>query len=94
MVFRLTNEMSGVSRMIERDAILRMRMYMKPEKLIKRRRDHMTNATTDRMSESDNELYHRIAMAAYELYERRGRIDGQDLEDWFKAETIANSRAE
>ncbi|HLZ33653.1 MAG TPA: DUF2934 domain-containing protein [Nitrospira sp.] len=27
-----------------------------------------------------------IAQRAYELYEQRGRQDGQDLEDWLKAE--------
>jgi len=67
---------------------------MKPGKLIKRREDHVPVATTDRMSEFDNGLRHRIAMAAYELYERRGRIDGQDLEDWFKAEAIINGQTE
>lgn len=54
----------------------------------------MTNTTTDSLRESNNGLYHRIAMAAYELYERRGRIDGQDMEDWLKAETIVNGRTE
>lgn len=29
-----------------------------------------------------------IAMKAFELYEQRGRMDGHDLEDWLKAETI------
>ena len=28
----------------------------------------------------------RIARRAYELYERRGRSDGADLDDWLKAE--------
>lgn len=27
-----------------------------------------------------------IRRRAYELYERRGREDGHDLEDWFRAE--------
>jgi hypothetical protein len=30
--------------------------------------------------------HHHIAHRAYELYEQRGRHDGQDLEDWLKAE--------
>jgi Protein of unknown function (DUF2934) len=30
--------------------------------------------------------HHHIAQRAYELYEQRGRQDGQDLEDWLKAE--------
>ncbi len=50
----------------------------------------MANATTDSRSESNNGFHHRVALVAYELYERRGRIDGRDLEDWFKAETIVN----
>jgi hypothetical protein len=28
----------------------------------------------------------QIRQRAYELYERRGRTDGQDLEDWLQAE--------
>ena len=28
----------------------------------------------------------RIAARAYEIYEREGRIDGRDLENWLKAE--------
>lgn len=30
--------------------------------------------------------HHHIAQRAYELYEQRGRQDGQDLQDWLKAE--------
>lgn len=30
--------------------------------------------------------HHHIAQRAYELYEERGRQDGQDVEDWLKAE--------
>jgi hypothetical protein len=67
---------------------------MKPEKLIKRRGDHITDAPTGSMSESNNKLHHHIAMAAYDLYELRGRVDGQDLEDWLKAEAIINGRTE
>lgn len=29
-----------------------------------------------------------IQKKAYELYEERGRIDGNDLNDWFKAEEV------
>ena len=32
------------------------------------------------------ELEERIRQRAYELYEARGRGDGQDLEDWLRAE--------
>ncbi len=30
--------------------------------------------------------HHHIAQRAYELYDQRGRQDGQDLEDWLNAE--------
>jgi hypothetical protein len=30
--------------------------------------------------------HRHIAQRAYELYEQRGRQDGQDVEDWLKAE--------
>ncbi len=39
-----------------------------------------TNSTTGGLS------HDRIAARAYELWEARGRTDGSDLEDWFKAE--------
>jgi len=32
------------------------------------------------------EIEERIRQRAYELYEARGRGDGQDLEDWLRAE--------
>jgi len=32
------------------------------------------------------EVQDRIVRRAYELYEQRGRQEGQDLEDWLKAE--------
>jgi hypothetical protein len=31
-------------------------------------------------------LEDQIRSRAYELYEQRGREDGRDLEDWFRAE--------
>ena len=36
----------------------------------------------------------RIRLRAYELYEQRGRTDGNDLEDWLqaKAEVTGKSR--
>ena len=44
-----------------------------------------------------NELrnfYDEVAKVAYDLYEKRGRIHGQDMEDWFKAEMIVKKRYE
>jgi Protein of unknown function (DUF2934) len=32
------------------------------------------------------ELEHQIRLRAYELYQARGREDGHELEDWFRAE--------
>jgi hypothetical protein len=32
------------------------------------------------------ELEHQIRLRAYELYEARGREDGQEQEDWLRAE--------
>ena len=31
------------------------------------------------------ELVHQIRLRAYQLYEARGRKDGHELEDWFRA---------
>jgi hypothetical protein len=36
----------------------------------------------------DPELWDRIALKAYELYEGRGRANGHDLEDWLRAEQM------
>ena len=33
-----------------------------------------------------------VARAAYELFERRGRVHGHDLEDWLEAEQIIQAR--
>jgi hypothetical protein len=37
--------------------------------------------------ESNVEVLQKIRLRAYELYEQRGREDGQDVEDWLKAES-------
>lgn len=46
---------------------------------------------------SAEELQHpldeQIRKRAYELYERRGRIDGQELDDWVQAELELNMKA-
>ena len=39
-------------------------------------------------------FYEEVAKVAYELYEKRGRVHGQDMEDWFKAEMIVKKRYE
>ena len=37
-------------------------------------------------------LYDEIASLAYELYEKNGRIEGCDLDNWLEAERIVISR--
>lgn len=36
---------------------------------------------------SPPELEEKIRCRAYELYEQRGRLDGNDFDDWLQAET-------
>lgn len=45
------------------------------------------------MNELTN-FYDKVEKVAYELYEKRGRVHGQDMEDWFKAEMIVKKRYE
>jgi len=45
------------------------------------------------MNEIKN-FYDEVARAAYELYEKRGRIHGCDLSDWLEAEMIVKKRYE
>jgi H+-transporting ATPase len=44
-------------------------------------------------SESDgqNDLRELIARRAYEIYEERGRCDGDDINDWLRAEAEVKS---
>jgi Protein of unknown function (DUF2934) len=37
------------------------------------------------LTSEPQELQHQIRLRAYELYEKRGREDGHELEDWFRA---------
>ena len=37
--------------------------------------------------------YEQVARVAYELYERRGRTDGQDFDDWVAAEQMVKQRS-
>lgn len=54
-----------------------------------RRRKNATQATI-----SEQELRERIAQKAYELYEKRGRTDGCDVEDWLEAERLVLAQLE
>lgn len=39
-------------------------------------------------SARDDQLKHRVAKKAYEIYERRGCCHGCDLDDWLEAERL------
>ena len=42
--------------------------------------------TTGTSELEELELEHQISLRAYELYEKRGREDGRELDDWLRAE--------
>jgi len=67
---------------------------MKIGRAVKRRGDHGTAPSSKSPKESDNGFHSSIAVIAYELYERRGRMDGYALDDWLQAEAIVNGRTE
>lgn len=67
---------------------------MKIGRTIKRRGDLVAVPPSDDPKESDNGFHHRIAVMAYELYERRGGVDGYALDDWLQAEAIVISKTE
>jgi hypothetical protein len=39
-------------------------------------------------------IHDEITRAAYELYEKRGRVNGHELEDWLEAEKIVTEKHE
>jgi len=39
------------------------------------------------LGERIEDLFNSIARRAYEIFDGRGRVDGHDLEDWFRAES-------
>lgn len=45
-----------------------------------------TSIPSEGNGDQSHSLHAKIAALAYELYERRGRWDGYDVEDWLKAE--------
>ncbi len=40
------------------------------------------------------DFYDEVALVAYDLYEKRGKIHGHDMEDWLKAEIIVKKKYE
>jgi Protein of unknown function (DUF2934) len=51
------------------------------------------SAPAAKPSSAWNPTQQEIALVAYELYERRGRVQGHDREDWLQAERIVRARA-
>jgi len=45
-------------------------------------------AIPEAASFSNVEFYARVARRAYDLFERRGREEGHDVEDWLEAERL------
>lgn len=52
----------------------------------------LRSTTSERRSRSSEELKEEIQRKAYELYEERGRTDGNDLADWLEAERLVKTR--
>jgi Protein of unknown function (DUF2934) len=46
-----------------------------------------TLSTETRATESPVDIQEQVRRRAFELYEQRGRVDGQDLDDWLQAES-------
>ncbi|NGZ11277.1 MAG: DUF2934 domain-containing protein [Nitrospira sp. LK70] len=59
---------------------------MKPNNLIPKRDARTVTTAADSPNGSDDQHHRRIAAVAFALYERRGRQDGHDLDDWLAAE--------
>jgi hypothetical protein len=50
-------------------------------------RTQTSSRTTSQKVESADGLQEQIRRRAYEIYEQRGREDGQDVEDWLQSES-------
>jgi hypothetical protein len=46
-----------------------------------------SSRTTSQKVESPDGLQEQIRRRAYEIYEQRGRENGQDVEDWLQSES-------
>jgi len=66
-----------------------MRTIVDSKKSSKRNSDSISNAYTPAGDYSSHlaEIQQSIARRAYQLFEDRGCVDGQDLEDWLHAES-------
>jgi hypothetical protein len=69
-----------------------------PQKIEEQKRESLSASKASpfssgsiRQTFSAEQLNERIARRAYEIYEERGRQDGQELEDWLRAEQEVKS---
>jgi hypothetical protein len=60
----------------------------KPEPAARARPKATMPRTAENPIELPDGMWERVAKKAYELWEQRGRREGQDLQDWLDAETI------
>jgi hypothetical protein len=56
-------------------------------------RDRTPKPVANDSTNSPRELEEQIRCRAYELYEKRGRQDGQEQDDWFRAEAEISGTA-
>jgi len=61
---------------------------MQPRNPIEKRDARIATTANDSPNGSGDQYHRRIAAAAFALYERRGRQDGHDLDDWLAAEQL------
>jgi DUF2934 family protein len=61
------------------------------ESMAKNRRKTEDGSTVELASPPGHSDRDRVAVRAYELYEARGRAEGQELDDWLSAERELNS---
>jgi hypothetical protein len=55
-------------------------------------RETNLKSTGKRVKVDEKPLYEMIQKKAYELYEKRGREPGKELDDWLEAENIVNGK--
>lgn len=56
----------------------------------KRKKIQTKKAPSPRLTINNEDLYQRVALKAYELYQQRGEAHGRDIEDWLTAERFVH----
>ena len=55
-------------------------------------RETNLKSTGKRVKVDEKPLYEMIQKKAYELYEKRGREPGKEVEEWLEAEKLVNGK--